>query len=399
VKETNSYINKASIVGVVYLFLSFNPFILWLLPAIGVFVFITIITIWVFYLLLSNRLLAVSLKKIIFIFLFIPFTIYITLHFASNDLVLWKFIYFIPLYFIVFFPDKVFVNIFMLFRKLIVFFSYLSIIVFFLVFFNVDLPFYRIDLRPDSFFKIYGLVVSSSNTVFELYGFTIARVCGPFLEPGHFGIYIGITLSIEKVFLNRISKVPIIAGVLTFSPAFYIIFILIILYDLVTQKRIKLLIISAVSFITIFTFVITNNQIKDALFYIAVGRNIDESGKIDLDNRAGTWASYAWDNFIDNGDIIFGNGFRSLDEIGALADYRGIIFRFGILGFIWSILLILFFVFNYNKGNWILIIPIIIIVYLHRSWMFDSAYIYILMLCALSTERFYLHNNESISYE
>lgn len=384
--KSNSVINQASIIGVIYLFLSFNPFILWLLPARGVFSIISLLTIGVFYLLLANRLLIISFKKLLFVCLFIPFTIYITLHLPSNDIVWWKFIYFMPLFFIFFFPHEVFVKIFLIFRKLIIFFSLISIIVFILVFFNIDLPYYRIDLRPTSYFKIYGLVVSSSNTIYELFGYTIARVCGPFLEPGHFAIYIGITLSIEKIYLNKISIIPIIAGILTFSPAFYLIFIFLILFDLIARKRIKLLIISSILAITLFSLVITNKNVKDALFYIAIGRNMSESGQMELDTRVGSWASYAWDDFIKDGNIFWGNGFRSLDDIGALSDYRGIIFRFGIIGFTWVILLIASFAFSYKKRTGILMIPIIILVFLHRAWMFDSAYIYILMHCALSID-------------
>ncbi len=379
-----SIIKYASIVGVIYLFLSFNPFVLWLLPAIATFSAISILTFLIFYLFLINRMLVVSIQRFFFICSFMLFATYITLHLPSRDFLWWKFVYFIPFFFILFFPHEVFVRIFLLFRKVIIFFSILAIILFVLLLFGVDLPYHRIDLRPTSYFKIYGLVVSSSNTIYQFMGFTIARACGPFLEPGHFGIYIGVTLAIERIYLKKISRIPVIAGLLTFSPAFLLIFMLLIFYDIIIQRKIKLLLFSAFFVITLFSVVLTNKYLREGLYYITIGRNQTATGDFELDSRVASYASLAWNAYIERGNILFGKGFRSLDKIGALSDYRGVVYRFGIVGFIWTLLLIFYFLTNYNRRTLFLMLPIIILVFAHRAWMFDSAYFYIFLHIVLS---------------
>ena len=53
----------------------------------------------------------------------------------------------------------------------------------------------------------------------------LERICGVFAEPGHFGIYLGLMLAIEKFnFYEKRNLLLLITGFLTFSTAFYGIF-------------------------------------------------------------------------------------------------------------------------------------------------------------------------------
>src|SRR5690554_6854962 len=329
--------------------------------------------------------------------------------FSGREFELGKIIIFLSLICILSFNANILLSIFLKFRKLIIFFSWVSLIVFFLTLIGVSLPYHKIpgfgivmtNSHEGSFYKLYGLVVSSTNTVYEVGGLTIARICGPFMEPGHFSIYIGLLLIFEKIVLNKLSKIFIITGALTFSPTFLIFLALSWLYEMLYYKKYSnifkyvLFLLIPVSLIFIFL-----DDIKDELVYLFIGRNFERSGLSLtelLDDRAGKSALTFYNYFKETPAVWYGKGVEYLEDIGVLSDYRGMIFKYGIVGFGLSILMLLCIpFFSDKKLERVIVTLIILTIYLHRSWMFENSFIYLFLIIGLISKNVYLKKQEDV---
>src|SRR5690554_3674904 len=400
----------ASSVGVIALFTSLNPFLLWIVwPGyinIPVFVAVLIVTI----LLMVMKSLEITGTKLAFSFFAFFFMLQLgTSLFSGREFELGKIIIFLSLICILSFNANILLSIFLKFRKLIIFFSWVSLIVFFLTLIGVSLPYHKIpgfgivmtNSHEGSFYKLYGLVVSSTNTVYEVGGLTIARICGPFMEPGHFSIYIGMLLIFEKIVLNKVSKVLIITGALTFSPTFLIFLVFAWLYEMLYLKKytyifkyfLFLLIPVSIMFFLL-------DDIKDEIVYLFIGRNFEASGLslFDvLDDRAGKTALHFYNNFKETPSVWYGKGLEYMANLGVLSDWRGMVFKYGIIGFGFSLLMTICIPFFSDKKLERLIISLIIlIIYLHRSWMFENSFLYLFLIIGLISKNVYLKKQEDV---
>ncbi len=385
-------IDLAAFWGTFYLFFSMNPFPMWIIHPFIIYILNIIILFIVTLYLITQKKLNInaytislfSVLSIIILYLFLPI--------SENVLTIGSLLRFLPFLFIVFFPLDVHFKIFKYFLKLIIFFSGFSILIFFLILIGIEPPYYKIDgftlvmQNGNHYYSLYGLVVTATTTTYNIMGLTIARVCGPFQEPGHFAIYIGTILSIEKVLFNKLSKLPIIAGFLTFSPAFIIILILIILYDIIFQRKFKLLISIILSLTVLMTIVISNDVVKQSIFYLTIGRNFANTRGTSLNNRTKQRNIAAYKSFTKTKRIYFGKGPIWVSEhYGILSDYRGFIFRHGIIGFSLSILFILIILSKANLRIFFLLFPIAVLILAHRFWMFTGPHIYLFMIIGISS--------------
>lgn len=400
----------ASIIGVIALFISLNPFLLWIVwPGyINIPVFVAVIGVTI--LLMITDLLEITSIKLFFAFFSFLFMLQLgTSLFSGREFELGKIITFLSLICIVSFNSKILLNIFLKFRKLIIFFCWISVIVFFLTLIGVNLPFYKIpgfgvvmtNSYEGSFYKLYGLVVSSTNTVYEVGGLTIARICGPFMEPGHFSIYIGMLLIFEKIIFNKLSKVLIITGALTFSPTFLIFLVFAWLYEMLYLKKytyiFKYFLFLLIPVSVIFFLM---DDIKDEIVYLFIGRNFETSGLSLfelLDDRAGKTALHFYNNFKDTPAIWYGKGVEYVANFGVLSDWRGMVFKYGIIGLILSVFLLICVPFFSNKKLDRLIITLIVItIYLHRSWMFENSFIYLFLIIGLISKNVYSKSHADV---
>lgn len=394
-KLSYSLPNITALLSFTYIYVSFNPFPMWVLPGFVIFILLGLSLTACTYLLAVNNKLIITRKRIFFAIILFAFMLHLALPLFGHPPLVFKIFQFFPLLLITFFSNKIYYDIFRYFRLLFIVISGYSIVVFFLLFIGLDLPYYRVDgftmvtQYNNDFYRVYGLAVSSTNTVYNVYGFTIARLMGPFQEAGHFAIYLGIILSIEKILYDKISKVLVIAGFLTFSPAFLVIFALIMSYDLIIRKRIKLLIGSAVFISIIFLVVLTDPAAQETLYYLTIGRNFEgiELSNV-LDDRTGGYALMAYTQLAQTSQVFMGKGLGSTESIGMLADYRGLIFKIGLFGTILSIILFFILFVNENKKILFLLVPIILLVLAHRSWMFEGPYLYALILLAINSFKY-----------
>lgn len=383
--------------------MSIVPFPMWILPQ-GVVYRFSFLLLFVLSLKLFNEgKISINKYNLLIFFSLVFFYLYLILPITENTFdkgSLLRFASFFPL---VFFSKKIHYEIFKYFRTIIIISSIFGILIFFLLLIGVDLPYYKIDgfsipmQRNNDYYRLYGLVVSSTNTVYNFMGVNIARVCGPFQEPGHFAIFIGIVLSIEKFLWNKTSLLLVIAGFLTFSPAFIAIFALIISYDILLGKRFKLLLGLIFSFAILFGVIIQNQKVKDALYYISIGRNFSNIEEASLDSRTGEKALRAYNSFSKTKAIWTGKGEEWVNErYGVLSDYRGFVFRFGLLGLFLSVLLSVVILTRAKKQVLFFFFPILVLIHAHRFWMFLGPYIYILFLIGISS---YFYINEKVNRE
>ncbi|WP_434576146.1 hypothetical protein [Riemerella anatipestifer] len=285
------------------------------------------------------------------------------------------------------------------YKKALKFFCIASLIVFVLVLVKLEPPFYKIPAFSvvmkslNAYYKLYGVVVSSTNTMYNIAGFSIGRICGPFLEPGHFAIYLGITVFIDKVIYNKISTLFIIVGILTFSPAFIFFLFFVISYDIIKNKNISKVYLKWFVFsLPIIAVLLTNDKVIDQLEYLIIGRNFESNGfdfNSVIDDRAGKRSMAVYNRFAGTPDVYFGKGVEFVEELGVLSDLRGMIFKFGILGLVLSMFIWLSMLRNIiGKLLIYYVIAIITLIASHRSWMLESPYIYIMILILI-----YLYEN------
>lgn len=386
--------NKTGLISVLslsvalYVFFTFRPFFTWFPSPFIFFIPVFLVILIYSWILVENNTLVITKKRLFVSLSILFFAVYIGTPLFSSSFNLFVLLKFVILLILSFFPVVIFRQAFLILRKLMIVFSVASIVLFLLLLFNINLPYYKIPgfttvmENTNHFYRLYGIVVSSTNTVWPLYGFNIARMCGPFLEPGHFAIYLGLILSLEKYLSNKINPFLVIAGFLTFSPAFIFILTLIVAYDILFNKQVKLLVNLSIATIVVFSVVITSPIVRDAIYYMAIGRNFDNVDGNILDERSSSNAQRAYKAFIQTNDAWIGVGVEKSNEKGMLADYRGFVFANGIIGIILSLSLSLQLFFGMNKKSAFLLFPIFLIVFSHRSWMFYNTYIYAFMLMA-----------------
>jgi|GEM_PF-691254 len=390
--------NIAAFFGCIYLFLSTNPFILWTtMPSVFyllIFLIIVVVTIslTVVYkiVLTTNRILLVTFLSIFIFFIFLP---------INGREFLWaQILLFLSLIAIIFYQDSIHYQIFVFFRKFLIFFSIFAIAIFILILIGVDpeaIPHYKVEaftipmLRHNDFYRVYGFVVSSTNTIYHFGGLTIARACGPFLEPGHFAIYLGVTVSIEKLLYNKISKILVIAGFITFSPAFLIFLGLIVFYDIFFFRNFKLLIYLSVFVVLVLFIIITSEEIREGIYYLAIERNLGDGIKSTIENRSTGSAYFAYKNLISTKDFLLGKGTEFFEKFGVMSDFRGFIFKYGLIGFILSIGIVSIILTESKINSLFISLPILVLIFAHRSWMFESPYSYLYLLLIIRCYNFY----------
>jgi hypothetical protein len=403
--QINKIINTASIVGALFLFLSLNPFIFWITypPIINFSLLISIIFTTV--ILNNNNLIEVTKSKLTITFLLLLFMIQIsTPLFGGVAFDIGRMIYFFGLILMIFFSPKVHLEIFNVFRKFMYFFSVCSIVIFLTTLIRIDLPYYKIPgfslvmtrSFPGSFYKLYGFVVTASHSENVFGGLKIVRSCGPFLEGGHYAIYLGIVMFTEKFLFNRITKIFILASIFTLSPTVIFFLGFIFIYDTLFVKNGKKFIPYSLATILILGFVISiSGDLGNQIYYLLIESKLEsvESNTVSdiLNDRAGKIALDSYEEYSKTSDVYFGKGLNDLEDLGVLSDYRGLIYVYGLIGFLFCIIASLYMclkILRYNQIRFFFVLSFIIIIS-HRSWMMNSTFIYAIFIIA-STSKTYL---------
>ena len=288
----------------------------------------------------------------------------------------------------------IFYNSYKFLKKLFIIISVFAIVFWVLNAMGVPLIYYKCTpaFRTESVldnYRIYGPVLSLYRGNMPIGG-GIERICGVFAEPGHFGIYIGLMLAIEKFnFYEKRNLLLLITGFLTFSTAFYGIFCLGVLYKLLKYKRITtdIIRIVAVLFFTAITLLFFSDRFVETIYGRVVENKREEvSGVVDLlDNRVPDSHITKFESFIHSHDALVGLGYDNDEMVGT--NWRGVVYRFGIIGTVIMLLLIFSIARKGSMKYGFLLAAIALLIVAHRAYLMFSPAIYMMLLTAVYVNR------------
>ena len=311
-----------------------------------------------------------------------------------HDFRIGHFAYFLIFIQIIFFNDIIFYNSYKFLKKLFIIISVFAIVFWVLNAMGVPLIYYKCTpaFRTESVldnYRIYGPVLSLYRGNMPIGG-GIERICGVFAEPGHFGIYIGLMLAIEKFnFYEKRNLLLLITGFLTFSTAFYGIFCLGVLYKLLKYKRITtdIIRIVAVLFFTAITLLFFSDRFVETIYGRVVENKREEvSGVGDLlDNRVPDSHITKFESFIHSHDALVGLGYDNDEMVGT--NWRGVVYRFGIIGTVIMLLLIFSIARKGSMKYGFLLAAIALLIVAHRAYLMFSPAIYMMLLTAVYVNR------------
>lgn len=313
-----------------------------------------------------------------------------------------RFITLFPLVLILFWKVDVLAKSYVLFRKLMLFFSIGAILLVVLTVTGLIDKFPYMEIRDTgrefyinqgTAFRVYGfgnIAVSMKTGMFS--GF-IPRALGPFHEGGHFAIYIGMVVIIDRMLGKRLNPFFLISGIMTFSMAFVILLVISEIMDVVVNKRPKILSLTIVAIVATVVMISLPKDIKEWMKYMLYERNfesvvaaISSSGNLSsgLDERVNASALRSFESFVHSNEIYFGATHIVGNEV--MSDYRGLLFNKGLIGFLIIILMLFTLLLNIEKKYIVYFIGVLLLVLLHRSWMYSSCYIQCIVLIGAASK-------------
>jgi hypothetical protein len=327
----------------------------------------------------SNLLIAISVALF-----YLWLTVRVDMTFASQIV---RACMFIPLLLMLFWPRQVIVDIYELFRKLIVFFAFgsISVSILYILGLNSFVPHY--ELQPQSalherlgyVYYVYGCFVIVHDALSSI----LPRANGMLQEPGHFAIILGFVYLVERLLNKKPNIIMIICGILTFSPNFILLLFLAEFYNAIRRKMLLKVfgfVLAAICFF-VFLFFMLPKSLQDEFYFLIFERNMEfvidalmSSGSLsdalnERTNQSGLSYFYSL-----RPDEIW-TGIAVHDDSIILSDYRGLILNIGILGLLLLIFVMLSLVYKVPFMIKFSFLCMLILVVLHRSWMFYSPYL------------------------
>ena len=284
------------------------------------------------------------------------------------------------------------------FKRFVVFYAIVSILVEILVL--TDTWHYL----PYTDFPPQDIVQENLDTVNHVFGMFVIpqygsemsfyRAMGPLREGGHFSIFLGFVYFIEKCVYDKRNIWLIVAGLLTLSPNFVFYFLLAEGYIALKKKRIIKFCVQSVCFVAIIAAVIFYSpaSIQDAIVQIVLERSLQEnvenmgsSGLMALiEGRTDLAGEQLYTNFVNRAGMVsklIGISYPKTDFV--LSDFRTLICHYGYIGFA------LFVGITYataclSKSLFYRMLVFLLGVYvmISRAWMFEQAYIWMMMFFA-----------------
>lgn len=230
-------------------------------------------------------------------------------------------------------------------------------------------------------YHVYGCFV----TVYSGYDF-LPRACGVLQEPGHFAIVLGFVYMADRLLKYKISVWVLVCGILTFSSNFPIIVFITEFYNILKIKNLFVIIKYAIVFLFLgyVAYQSLSKDMQSTVKYLAYERNLEvvvdavvTSGSLTeaLDERTDISGDMAYKR-INSSNVWFGLGHE--DSFFTLSDYRGIIMKYGLIGLLLIVLAIFTVTREFPWRQRIQVIAFLLLVLIHRSWMFTAPYLYFL---------------------
>jgi hypothetical protein len=393
----------ALINSLLYAFVALNPFINWLIPNEVIYIYFVVST--------SVASLLIQYKynlwrEIIFITLLL-FVAYITLPIFDHYILrVGHLLWFIPLLMIIFYDSYLLHNVFIRLKKIIVYISGVTIIVWLMLTVGLNIPHLEIypDHRsnPDDTYRLYGIIVAlyRDGVPIQTGIGGIERACGIFSEPGHYGIILGLLLLFSRVDLSKYENIVLfIAGVITFSPMFYFIIFLGVIYNIIETKQVNRSFIYMLTALAIMLLIVsTDTNFGNQIRYLAYERVFGSIDVNPIDDRISPQFMSYFNKFLLSGNILIGNGYESVYDIPSTQNYRAFIYRYGILGVILCLVLVITILSRAQPKLFIVILLAIIGVLAHRYWMLLLPTLYVIMILGINSmklEEYYIKWNNN----
>lgn len=412
--QLNSVQRFAAFLAVVWLVLQMDTFISWFFPSIIIFGTSAAVMFAASLLLFSNSLLRLDSKRksiVLFIVLIFFLNVFKSDNFLNVLLVVLRYL---PLLLYVCWDGRVVEQSYVYFRNFVIFYAVGSTIIVLLVATGLieHLPYITMPAQDN--------VQENAGTTNRIYGVFVVpdsvrglstRLSGPLREGGHFSLFLGITFFIERCVYGRIRLSLFLAGLLTLSPNFLIVFMLSLLYTSVTNKTIfktiSLFLVGLVAAVGVFfvlpapvqeqiIFTVFERSLSDALAAMQDGGLLAA-----LDERTDSLGKLVYEDFANNASFtekLLGMPPGDIDPQCVLSDYRRLVYIYGYFGLA-LILLLCWSISRINKSVFgICVFLYAVLVILHRSWMFIGIYIYIVMFMSSCCKFNHLHAKPQVRW-
>lgn len=234
-------------------------------------------------------------------------------------------------------------EIFKIYRIILIITSVLGIIAYSSFFLHLGIPFTTVPYygNNDGFLYIdYGFAYIHANI-----GMVSLRLCGLYNEPGFLGTFCALFLVADRVNLKHKGNFAlIIAGVLTFSVAFFAILSIGITYYVIKSRRAKVVFVIVALLAVYFIPRIATTDFENE----AVGHFFERFDKDNANNgmgRTGDSFDAVYKDFLEGPavEVLFGKGTGCLVLVQdkGFASYKSYILQYGFIGafFLWLFLL------------------------------------------------------------
>lgn len=261
----------------------------------------------------------------------------------SNDI---EFLFFILLVVFSLQSNETITSVFQLYKKFLVLISCIGIITYFCFILNINLPYRSDPFYDDNTSAIYINYYLS----YILYESAISiRLCGLFNEPGFFGTILGLFCIIQKKHLfSKENIVLFVAGVLTFSLAFYAIIFIGLACSMFNSIRKTIVVTLSMALLLGIVYYNSNENIAYFLRRFEYDKTTHSfSGS----NRKSTEFEVKEREFALGNSKMFGYGSGYLKNVDASSTYKKYIIEWGYLGFFLTYGMLILIAFKECRGK------------------------------------------------
>lgn len=376
----------------VYILFVLNPYFKWVVSNDIIYAYFSITFLFTTIYLLKNskNFCPLSKNKLLVFLILLLFLVFFTtpvIHYWRWGHLIW----FLPFVQILLYKYDLVLESYNYFKKIIIIVSVFSLVIWIVKLVNIPLPYYGLypDFRynPSDYYRVYGLSISlyrGSRAIGEIFG--IERITGIFAEPGHFGIYLGLILAIERFsFTSKANRILLFTGILTFSTAFYGILLAGYIYRLFTERSIYkgvMYPITAIIFLFGSAYLIFGPAIINLILgdLLSDGRFVGVNPLSIIDARISKNFITDFQQFITTSHVWIGLGYSDLDI--ATTNWRGLIFRFGFLGIFLILLLTTSLLVKVKFSFFLVLFSVVLMILAHRSYLLYTPGIYLLIYIA-----------------
>ena len=253
--------------------------------------------------------------------------LYVTICYFANPIHRFNALLLLDLLLFVSLSDDEKIQVFLLYKKYLIFSAVCGVIAFLAFSLNLPIPY---DIKPYYSENSASLYVDY-RLAYLITSFPIIRLCGLFNEPGYFGTIIAFYLCADQLNLRKKDNLILfIAGLLTFSMAFYVITLLYLAF--MTRHKPKILFFWIILLFVVL-FILPEIDLGSSMNKL-VHRFSFEDGEFVGNNRSKEPIDQTLEDMIGTSDMWFGYGQGYASDLAVeTSTYKSYIIDYGFVGF------------------------------------------------------------------